>query len=291
MALINQDTLDGLTKAYSTVFNKSFVETETFYGRIAMTVNSNTKEMDFAWLGSIPRMREWLGDKIINGLSQHGYSIVNREFETTIGIKRTDIEDDRYGVYAPVMEEIGRQAKLWTDELIFDLIKKGFATQCYDKQYFFDTDHPVGNGTVSNMQDGSGDAWYLVDTSKAIKPFIFQLRKAPEFVSQTKTDSEDVFMRGEYKYGLEARGNTGYGLWQLCFASKDDLDAANFKALRTSMETQKDDKGDTLAISPKILLVPTSLRDAAEDLILREKIDGSNNTLYKKIEILVVPYL
>jgi phage major head subunit gpT-like protein len=291
MPSVTQETLDGLTKAYTTVFNKKFTETESFYPRIAMTVNSTTKEVVYAWLGDIPRMREWLGDKIIKGLSQHAYTITNRAFELTIGIKRTDIEDDQFGIYTPMVEEIGRSAKIWPDELIFELVKNGFNSTCYDGQYFFDADHPVGSGTVSNIQTGSGAAWYLIDTSKAIKPFIFQQRKAPEFVQQVNRDADDVFMRGEYKYGVEARGNAGYGLWQLAFASKDDLDAANFKALRTAMETQKDEEGKSLAISPKLLLVPPTLRDAAEELILREKISGSNNTLYKAIEILCVPYL
>jgi phage major head subunit gpT-like protein len=294
MPTINQETLDGLTKAYTTVFNKSFTETATFYDRVAMTVASNTKSIVYTWLGSIPRIREWLGDKIIQGLSQHAYTIVNRAYELTIAVKRDEIEDDQYGIYTPLTEEMGRSAKIWPDELIFELVKAGFDTHCYDSQYFFDADHPVGDHTVSNIQGdptSTNPAWYLLDTTKAVKPFVFQSRKAPEFISQTKTDSDDVFMRAEFKYSIEARGSAGYGLWQLAFASKDDLNAANFKTLRTRMENQKDDAGKSLAISPKILLVPPALRDAAEELILREKISGSNNTLYKAIEILVVPYL
>ena len=61
----------------------------------------------------------------------------------------------------------------------------------------------------------SATAWYLLDMRHAVKPFIFQERKAPVFVEQTNTDSDDVFSRAEYKYGAEARGEAGYGFWQM----------------------------------------------------------------------------
>ncbi|MDR0453653.1 MAG: Mu-like prophage major head subunit gpT family protein [Deferribacteraceae bacterium] len=291
MAVVNQETLDGLTKAYSTAYNKSFTYTTSYYSKIAMTAPSTTKETTYPWLGAIPRMREWIGDKVIKKLTEHGYTIKNRKFELTVGVLRDDIEDDQYGIYTPLMEEIGRSAKIWVDELVYELVNNAFSEVCYDGQYFFDTDHPVGKKVVSNMQTGTGPAWYLLDTSRAIKPFIYQDRKKPEFVSQTKMDSPDVFMRSEYKYGVEARGNAGFGLWQLAFASKKELNAANFTQLRTDMSIQEDDEGKLLVIKPNLLVVPPKLQNEAEQMINREVIDGSNNTLYKAIELFVCPYL
>lgn len=65
----------------------------------------------------------------------------------------------------------------------------------------------------------SDTAWFLLDNSRALRPLIFQRRKAPVFVSQTSLDSDDVFNRAEFKFGAEARGNAGYGLWQLAVGS------------------------------------------------------------------------
>lgn len=65
----------------------------------------------------------------------------------------------------------------------------------------------------------SATAWFLLDTTKVIKPFIYQERKAPVFVSQTDPQSDDVFMRKSFKFGAEARGAAGYGFWQTCFGS------------------------------------------------------------------------
>lgn len=63
------------------------------------------------------------------------------------------------------------------------------------------------------------DAWFLLDTTKPLKPFVYQPRKKPVFVSQTNTDSEAVFQQGEFLFGAEARGAAGYGHWQLAFGS------------------------------------------------------------------------
>ena len=61
--------------------------------------------------------------------------------------------------------------------------------------------------------------WHLLDVSKPVKPFIYQDRKAPIFVSQVDLNSDAVFMRGDYKFGAEARAAFGYGFWQMAWGS------------------------------------------------------------------------
>ena len=65
----------------------------------------------------------------------------------------------------------------------------------------------------------SDTAWFLLDTTKPIKPFIYQERKAPVFVQQTDPAADDVFLRKEFKFGAEARAAGGYGFWQLCYGT------------------------------------------------------------------------
>lgn len=65
----------------------------------------------------------------------------------------------------------------------------------------------------------SDTAWFLLDTSKPVMPFIWQEREAPTFVQQTGDDSREKFMRGIFLFGAEARGEGGYGFWQLCVGS------------------------------------------------------------------------
>lgn len=67
------------------------------------------------------------------------------------------------------------------------------------------------------IQDIEDDTWFLLDTTRPVKPFIYQERKAPVFVSQTDMNADDVFNRKKYKFGAEARGAGGYGFWQLAY--------------------------------------------------------------------------
>lgn len=62
----------------------------------------------------------------------------------------------------------------------------------------------------------SSTAWYLIDKSFGINPFIWQLREAPVMQQRVSEDSEPVFSRNVYQFGIRARGAVGYGLWFLC---------------------------------------------------------------------------
>lgn len=80
----------------------------------------------------------------------------------------------------------------------------------------------IFKGTAEVVVDNrltSDDAWFLLDTTKAIKPFIYQERKKPTFVQQTDMSSDDVFSRKKFKFGAEARAAGGYGFWQLAYGS------------------------------------------------------------------------
>jgi phage major head subunit gpT-like protein len=77
-------------------------------------------------------------------------------------------------------------------------------------------------GTAELVVDArltSDTAWFLLDTTKPVKPFIYQERKAPGFVEQTDMSSDNVFMRRKFRFGAEARAAGGYGFWQLAYGS------------------------------------------------------------------------
>lgn len=243
--LINGANIASLFQGFNTSFNKGMQAAPSRYKDVAMVIPSTTLETTYGWLGQFPRLREWLGDRVIKNLESHSYAVKNKLFETSVKVKRTDVEDDQYGIYGSLMEEMGRSAGDHPDELVFTLLSLGFSTLCYDGQYFFDTDHPVGGEegvtNVSNMQAGSGSQWFLLDTSPAIKPLLFQERIPYSFQSLTAETDENVFKRDEYLYGVRARANAGFGLWQLAFGSKATLDATNYAAARSTMMSIKGD--------------------------------------------------
>lgn len=296
--LINKTSLSEIFLNLKTTFNKWYATTETTWEKIAMRVPSTSSENSYKWLSRFPRMRRWVGEKNVKALKGFSYTVVNDDWEATVELDRNDIEDDNVGVVVPETQMAGESAKRLPDEIVYELVNQGFEKRCFDGQYFFDTDHPVGESTVSNkgtmplsastksaaqaslgfarakmrgfkdedgrplgvrgttllvpgaledeantlknaerLEDGkvnpyrgtfevvvgdyleSDTAWFLLDTSKPIKPFIYQERKKPFFVQMTDMNAENVFMRKQYLYGAEARAAGGYGFWQLAFGS------------------------------------------------------------------------
>ena len=297
--ILNSASLPELFAAYSTAFNKGMDGAKSHYKDVSMVIPSTGSEQNYNWLGQLPKLKEWVGERAIKKLTAHTYTIKNKTYEETISVNRVDIEDDNYGIYAPLFTEMGRVAGEHPDELIFNLLSAGFSTPCYDGQFFFDTDHPVGTNnpvSVSNMQAGAGDAWYLLDTSRAIKPLLFQERLPYNLSSLTNEGDENVFMRDEYLYGTRARSNAGFGLWQLAYASKDTLNAANYAAARQAMMVQAGDEGRKLGIIPDTLVVSPSLESEALELIKNNLIsDGAGGVVSNQwadtVKVIVVPWL
>ena len=301
--IVNRANLAEIFLNLKTTFNKAFETAPSIWEKTTMKVPSGSSQNNYNWLSRFPKMREWVGDKVLKSLEAFKYTIENKSYEATVSVKRDDIDDDNLGIYGPQAQDAGFSAKQWPDELDADLKNGAFAAKCYDDQYFYDTDHPVGDGnggttSVSNklvvalscatkaaalasygaartammsfkddearplglignilevgpaleavgrtlcysekLDDNSpnpyrGTAelvvnprltsttqWMLHCTTRAVKPFIFQERKAPVFVQATDPSSDDVFMRAEFKLGAEARGAAGYGLWQLSVGS------------------------------------------------------------------------
>ena len=67
---------------------------------------------------------------------------------------------------------------------------------------------------LSAAAGGSDTDWYLGDLSKPIKPLMMQFRKRPSgLVAFDKPTDPNVFEKKKFRYGVDARGAAGYGLW------------------------------------------------------------------------------
>lgn len=147
-----------LTKGLLTNFFEGFNAAEAQWSKIATKVPSTARSENYSWLGSVPRMREMKGERVPKKLLEHTYTITNTEYEASIEVKHSDLKDDQTGQYGPLVRQIGESAKLYPDEIVFEtLIPNGDSELCYDGQYFFDTDHPVGDtgDTQSNKLTGA----------------------------------------------------------------------------------------------------------------------------------------
>ena len=291
--IINSATLSQFFIAMSAAFKNGFDTAESQYEQIAMTVPSSTSANAYPWLGALPSMREWIGDRVIGNLKTHKYTIENKGFETTVSVARNDIEDDQLGIYTPMFADLGAQAKIHANRLVFGALQQGHEMPCYDGQYFFDADHPVCDKSVSNsLGDDSAAPWYLLCTKRPVKPVIFQKRREYILTALDAISDINVFMRGEYVYGVDARVNVGYGLWQCAVRSTSALDADSYAAARAAMRGFTNDNGDPLGIVPDLLVVPSTHEAAGLRLVKNQlAAGGGNNEWYNSAELLVSPWL
>jgi len=274
--IITPSVLDAIFQGFNFQFNGGLRSVEPTWKKVAMETTSTAAIENYGWLGQVPRIREWVGDRVVHALDSFGYQIKNRTFEETIGVKREQIEDDSYGLFSPLFRGLGESVALFPDELVYGLFAGGFASKCFDGQNFFDAEHPVkdANGAITlvsnknTVANPTNAAWYLLDTTKMVKPFIFQKRRAFEFVSKTNPQTSDrVFTNNEFIYGTDGRCNAGYGFWQCAYGSNVPLTRANFRAARQAMINLKGDFGRPLNIKPNLLVVGPSLEQTARDLM------------------------
>ena len=295
--LINHQNLSNLYIGFKAAFQGGLGQAATQHEAIAMIATSTTAVEQYGWLGQVPGFREWLGDRVVQNVMAHDYSIRNKDFELTIGVPRNAIEDDQYGVYSPLFTEMGRSTAAHPSELCFALLKNGFAQTCYDGQNFFDTDHPViqedgSVASVSNSGGGSGTPWFLMDNSRAVKPIILQNRKPDQFVSKQSLTDDNVFHRKEFLFGVDNRRNVGFGLWQLAYGSKQTLDGAAYAAARAALQEMKGDHGRPLGVMPNLLVVPPSLEGKALEILNAERdAAGATNVWKGTAKVLVSPLL
>lgn len=295
--LINSANLTGLRDGFQTSFQEGMGQAEAQHGRVATTVNSTNAQEKYGWMGKLPNVREWLGPRAVQNLMEHDYTIRNKAFELTIGVDRDDISDDNLGIYSPLFREMGMSVGAHPSTQVYGLMAAGFATLCYDGQNYFDTDHPVidqdGNTvSVANTDGGSGTPWYLIDSSRALLPIIYQERKPFEFVAMDNPNDQNVFTNKEFEYGVDGRNNVGFGFWQIAWGSKQTLDKANYKTARAALSGMKGDHGRPLGLKPNLLIVPPALESEGRKLLNSEFSTGTETNEWKgTAELLVVPWL
>lgn len=289
---ITRALLANLFVGFKTSFQGGFAGAAPQWSKVATRVPSNTDTEEYGWLGSWPAIRKWIGDRVVNELSASTYSIKNEQFETTVGVKASAIKDDKLGIYGPMFQELGRAVAVFPDELIFALLAAGATTKCYDGQYFFDTDHPVAGGTASNHGGGAGTPWFLLDTTRALKPLIWQDREPFDFTALDSPTDENVFMRNEYLYGSQGRANAGFGFWQMAYMSKQDLTPDSYEDARAAMRSLTDDAGKPLGIRPNLLVVPGTLEGAGKRVVETAfTTGGATNEWAGSAELMVADYL
>lgn len=293
---ITPEYLDTVNTGFKAIFDESFEASEAlaYYKKVATVIEAKSKTVNYGWLGDVPLMREWIGERVLNDLTLYDYEIKRKKFEVAIEIDREDIEYDDLGIIKPRIMGMASSISYHYDELVFGLFEKNGL--CYDGKAFFDDEHLFGKdssgvdieysniGTAelskgslrsaitamskiksdkgrtlyvrpnilvippeleetaiillkSDLIDGSSNVykdmleyvisphltnpkgWYLLDTTKPIKPFVLQITQKPRFGAVDSENNEYVFKKDKFLYGFDTKDNTGYGMWQFAYYS------------------------------------------------------------------------
>ena len=293
MAVVTSDFLAATYQGLRALYMETFEATTPEWNKVAMESKSDTETEDYSWIAEVPGMKEWVDERTLEALKQFSFSIKNKDWESTISVDRNTMEDNKLGQIKPRIQDMAMAAKMHPDELVFALLAAGFATNCYDGQYFFDVDHPLENGVQSNKITDALDAtglqnaltvgrrlkgytgrplnivfdtlavppeleipgrkllfadrndagatnimkgimdnllvsphladtnnWFILCTKRPLKPVILQMRKRPDFLALDRPDDYNAFMKKQFMYGVDARYNVGFGLYQLAVGSE-----------------------------------------------------------------------
>lgn len=292
--LITPDNVLIVQSGLDSRFQKGFTTAPVWSPAIYDEAPSSGPFNTYEWMDEIPRMREWLGERVVHGLKGRTFPIYNKTYELTVAVKREQIEDNDLAGPQRIAGMAGTQSAKLPDDLMTALLQGGHAAACFDGQFFFDTDHPTnidnGSGSQQNywssgmaltaanifsvwstmtqykgangkvmgimpnkllippqlkkaaleivadtLSTGGANvlkgfveiivapelgteptAWYLIDDTKGIRPFIYQKRREVALQAKMSLTDDSVFHRNEFQWGVDTRVGAGYGCWFLC---------------------------------------------------------------------------
>jgi len=288
--IANLENIQILETGLKAAFNKGLqITTEgRQVERLATVITSTSRKEFYPFLGAIPQMREWTGDRQIKTIRGDKYELANRDFEMTLSLDRKDIEDDNLGMLPYDAEMFGMETNDHRFRLVVEALQAN--TACYDGFSFFSDAHVSDKESAqSNISTGGADPWYLMDLSKPLRPFIFQERKKAELVSKTSPNDDNVFWQRKLVWGVDARYAAGYGYWQFAHKSTATLNETNLAAARAQMRKLKDTTGRYLNVMPTHLVVSPADQYTAEKLIEQVVIaSGESNAMRGKFQLLVI---
>lgn len=179
---INEANLDAIRVGFDTALFGAFDSAdqgEMYTNRLAALRTSNTKTTRFGVMARVPKMREWLGPRVYNNITEYTYALTAKNYEDSIEVDADAIREDNLGIYNDPLAAIGAQARKHPDDLLVTLLQNGHLSTatCYDGQNFFDTDHPTTKGASGSQQNyWSGSKALTLDNVMSVRATMMAYR-------------------------------------------------------------------------------------------------------------------
>ena len=168
MPVVTRDFLSAMYTNLRAVYLQSFEAAQNAdpWQRLVMEVPSTTLTETYEWLGSVPKMSEWVDERLLGDLSEESFSLTNKHYEATVAVDRNALDDNRLGMILPRVRQLAMEAARYPRELVMAKIVAGTSDTGYDGKALFANDHSggdnllAGTGTaVANLQADLGAAF------------------------------------------------------------------------------------------------------------------------------------
>ncbi len=131
-----------LEKGLKAIFDQAYAQFGSgAFARIAAALStevpSTSASEKYGWLGDLPIVQEWLGDKVAGVVHDYNETIVNKDWYSAVDIDRNELDDDQLGRIKPRIESLAQTVLRWRGELVAQFILNGLVGLAYDGAAFF----------------------------------------------------------------------------------------------------------------------------------------------------------
>lgn len=158
--LIDRAKLVSAYIGFHTTFNDRLPKAPASYRGLCEEFPSDNPVEQYKWLGSVPTMKEWVGERQIEKLTAEAYQIVNKDWANGIEVERDDLRDDKLGLVQRRIRDMADAGVDAIDTQVMARYNAAFAAdgllRVYDGQFLIDTDHTAGAGATAAQSNSMG---------------------------------------------------------------------------------------------------------------------------------------
>lgn len=149
MSILNVESLTAAQRGFRALFKEALTKVDvSVLDQLATKVKSSSLEENYAWLNELPTLREWVDERHLKALKAWDYTIRKKDWESSIRVKRDEIQFDRLGVVKPRITGLANMVPIGMVREVCNLLLAGFATACVDGKNYFATNHKFGTETA-----------------------------------------------------------------------------------------------------------------------------------------------
>jgi phage major head subunit gpT-like protein len=144
----------------NTMIRSAWDSAPTPYAAYTTTVPTESETFEDGWIGRMPKYREWLGPRVVHGPGPQTYQVTVQNWENTYGIDEFTFDDTKFGIYYPMIGDLGLQGRRQPGFVIRDMLENtgsqtGGRQNGLDGLTYFNTAHLINIyrsslGTYSN---------------------------------------------------------------------------------------------------------------------------------------------